>query len=134
MTSELGEIAERYACVVIDDGEKVYQWRRSLEKYSTILGIREIHDFLFVRQPGSNVRLKVRPLCYTGPISDTTFHVKRGYSLSESAIPGDAMSYINSGQIRSLSDTKRTHLQQMYNNFIPQERHLPFLKQYNKHS
>ena len=65
-TTELGKIAEQYAFVVIDEGERVYQWRGSL---------------IFVRQPGSDVKLKVRPLCYTGPISDSSFHVKRGYSL-----------------------------------------------------
>lgn len=122
--TELGKIAEQYAFVVIDEGERVYQWRSSLEKYSTLPGIRDLHDFIFVRQPGSDVKLKVCPLCYTGPISDSSFHVKRSYSLSESAIPSAAMS---SGQIGSLLETKISHLRQMSDSFIPPERHLPLL-------
>ena len=127
MTTELGKIAEQYAFVVIDEGERVYQWRSSLEKYSVLPGIRDLHDYIFVHQPGSDVKLKVRPLCYTGPVNDSSFHVKRGYSLSESAIPSAAMSYTNSGQIRSLSETKISHLRQMSNSFIPPERRLPLL-------
>ena len=125
-TAELGEIAKQYGFVVIDEGERVYLWRESLAKYSSLPGIRDLHDFFFVRQPGSrDVKLKVRPLCYTGPIQDSSFHVKRGYRLSESAIP--SMNYVNGGQIRELSDTKFAHLHQMFTNFIPQERLLPLL-------
>ena len=47
-TEELGEIVGRYASVVIDDGEKVYQWRNALEKYSALPGIRDLHDFISV--------------------------------------------------------------------------------------
>ena len=82
--------------VVIDDGEKVHQWGAVLEKCSALPGIRNLHDFIFVRQPGSDVKLRVHHLCYTGAISDTIFHVKTGYSLSESAILGDTLTYKNS--------------------------------------
>ena len=43
-TQELGEIVKQYAHVVIDEGEKVQQWRDSLDKYSALPGIRELHD------------------------------------------------------------------------------------------
>ena len=86
-TTELGVIAGQYADVVIDEGDLVRPWRDSLAKYSTLPGIREIHDFFFVRNPRCDVKLKVCRLCYTGEIESTSFHVKRGYSLQESSIP-----------------------------------------------
>ena len=86
-TAELGGIARQYADVVIDDGDKVQPWREALMKYSTLPGIRELHDFVFAYNPGCDVRLKVRPLCYTGCLKDSPFHVKRGYRLQESSFP-----------------------------------------------
>ena len=126
-TAELGEIAAKYASVVIDEGEKVFQWREQLVKYSTLPGICDLHDFMFARNPGSNVKLRVRRLCYTGAITESLFHVKRGYTLSESVIPTADMSYKNTEQIKSLSNTKLTHLTQMFDNFIASERRLPLL-------
>lgn len=76
-TAELGGIARQYADVVIDEGDKVQPWREALMKYSTLPGIRELHDFVFARNPGCDVRLKVRPLCYTGCLKESPFHVKR---------------------------------------------------------
>ena len=75
-TTELGVIAGQYADVVIDEGDLVRPWRYSLAKYSTLPGIRELHDFFFVRNPGCDVKLKVRRLCYTGENESTSFHVK----------------------------------------------------------
>jgi len=43
-TAELGGIARQYADVVIDEGDKVQSWREALMKYSTLPGIRELHD------------------------------------------------------------------------------------------
>ena len=48
MTTKVGKITEQYAFVVIDEGERVYQWRSSLEKYSALLGIRDLHDIIFI--------------------------------------------------------------------------------------
>ena len=79
-TQELGEIAEQYAHGVIDDGEKVRSWRDSLDNYSALPGIRDLHDF--VRSPVCDTRMKVHRLCYTGNLENSTFHVKRGYSLN----------------------------------------------------
>ena len=67
-TAELGTVAENYSDAVIDDGSIVYEWRSLLVKYSTLPGIRGLHDFVFVRNLGSDVKLRVRPLCYTGAI------------------------------------------------------------------
>lgn len=85
-TAELGGIARQYA-VVIDEGDKVQPWREALMKNSTLPGISELHDFVFTRNPGCDVRQKVRPLCYTGCLKDSPFHVKRGYRLEESSFP-----------------------------------------------
>ena len=126
-TSELAEVAGQYADVVVDEGERVYKWRSSLVKYSSLPGIRDLHDFIFARNPGMDVRLRVRPLCYTGAIRPTQFHVKRGYTLAESAIPTASLSYRNSGEGRPLTDVKLSHLRQMYDNFISPERHLPIV-------
>lgn len=51
-TTDLGDVARQYGDVVIDEGEKVLQWRSSLAKYSTLPGIHTLHDFVFVH-PGS---------------------------------------------------------------------------------
>lgn len=124
-TEEFDNIAGQY---VIDEGEKVCQWRSSLsEKYSALPGIRSLHDFIFARNPGSHVKLKVHPLCYTGPIEACAFHVNKGHTIVENVIPNSELSYRNAGQIRSLSDTKLTHLRQMFDNFIPRERRMPLL-------
>ena len=123
-TTELGQLAEQYAHVVIDDGEIVQPWRVSLHKYSQLPGIRSLHDFVFVCNPGCDAKMKARSLCYTGQIQDTEFHVKRGHCLQESAIPTD--NYKSRGLIHPISAAKHAHLQQMCNNFIPPERHLPF--------
>ena len=74
-TIELGAIALQYAYTIIDDGELVQPWRSAMVKYTTLPGIRELHDFIFVRNPGSDVKMKARRLCYTGPIQDTGFHI-----------------------------------------------------------
>ena len=90
---ELAEIAGRYAEVVIDDGELVLQWRSVVSlKYSTLPGIRDLHDLIFARNPGSDVRLRVGPLCYAGAIQPSQFRIKRGYSLAQSLVPTASLS------------------------------------------
>ena len=122
-TTELGQIAEQYANVVIDDGERVRPWRASLEKYSQLPGIRALHDFVFARNPGCDVKMKARSLCYTGQLANTEFHVKRGYRLQDCAIPSE--NYKDKHLIRPITTAKHAHLQQMFKNFIPPERHMP---------
>lgn len=121
-TAELGGIAQQNADVVIDKGDKVQPWREALMKNSTLPGISELHDFVFTRNPGCDVRQKVRPLCYTGRLKDSPFHVKRGYRLRESSFPTTC--YKSGGITHELSESKVTHLQQMYDNFIPSDRRL----------
>ena len=90
-------------------------------KYSALPGIRELHDFVFVHNPSNHMK-KVRQLCYTGNLQDSTFHVKQGYSLEDNVIPTDI--YSTTGRTQDLSESKTTHLRQMNNDFIPIERHL----------
>jgi len=91
-------------------------------KYSTLPGIRELHDFVFACIPGCDVRLKVRPLCYTGCLKDSPFHVKRGYRLQESSFPTTC--YNSGGLTREFSESKVAHLCQMYDNFTLSDRRL----------
>ena len=58
-TAELGENAAKYASVVINEGEKVFQWRKQLFKCSSVPCIRDLHDFVFACNSGSNVSLRV---------------------------------------------------------------------------
>ena len=53
----------------------------------TLSGICDLHNFLFVLHPGSDVKLRVCCLCYSGSIHECQFNVKRGYTLAESATP-----------------------------------------------
>ena len=124
-TQELGEIVKEYVHVVINDGEKVRPWRDALGKYSALPGIRELYDFVFVRNPGDHMKMKVRRLCYTGNLQDSGYHVKRGYRLEDSVIPTDT--YSGLGLTHELSESKTNHLRQMNNDFIPSERRLPIV-------
>ena len=42
-----------YAAAVVDDGH-LCDWRNRLTKYSKLLGIRSLHDFLFVKNATNN--------------------------------------------------------------------------------
>ena len=49
-TTDLKELAGRFADVVVDDGEIVVDWRTPLSaKYTKYPGIRSQHDFVFTR-------------------------------------------------------------------------------------
>ena len=128
-TEELGSIASQYATVTIDEGAIVCDWRAVLKKYSKLPGIRKLHDFIFMMNPVTNkVIAKVCDNCFQGRFTDVPIHVLRGRDILENAIPDGANeNYANLGKLRELSDTKCRHLQQMYRDFIPQDRYLPFI-------
>ncbi len=128
-TGELQEIISDYAEVVVDEGSIVCDWRNPMTKYSKLPGIRKLHDFIFVKSPVTNVVVaKVRDDCYTGRFNDATIHVVRGRDISECVIPDRVTgAYANLGLLRPLTDSKLKHLQQMYRDFVPNDRYLPFL-------
>ncbi len=114
---------------VIDDGHLVYDWRSKLTKYTKLPGIRSLHDFVFVKNPADDaVVAKVRKNCFSGTFDNTTMHVANGRNISENCIPSSASDcYAALHKVKSLSDTKLKHLQQMYRDFVPTDRCLPFI-------
>lgn len=125
-TIELKEVISTYANVVIDKGELVCDWRSPLsEKYSKLPGIRSLHDFIYVMHPvTSTVVARMRRLCNTGLFQQSTGHVLTSRSPSDIAIPAVNCCYLTLGKTRALTDSKTKHLQQMYRDFIPPDRHL----------
>ena len=129
-TTELAEIASRYSTVVIDKGDVVRQWRTNLAKYSKFPGIREKHDFLFVKcSVSGKVLAKTCGMCFKGTLENAKMHIVKGYTPEENVIPSREETYENTNRLRQISSTKLGHLQQMYTNFIPQERHDPTIMQ-----
>ena len=128
-TEELKNVIALYADVVVDDGCMVCDWRNAMTKYLKLPGIRSLHDFIFTLNPVTNaVIAKVRKNCSTGTFENAAIHVVNGRDSQEYAIPNQASeNYISLGKVRCLSDSKRKHLEQMSKDFIPTDRHLPFI-------
>jgi hypothetical protein len=89
-TSELCDIPESFASVVVDDGHTVRKWRDALSKYTKLPGVRSLHDFVCVRKPSTgNAHVRVRDVCYEGAIRDSSIKVARGCRPTENVIPGE---------------------------------------------
>ena len=88
-----------------------------------------MHDFVFKKNSVvDRVVAKVRKFCYGGTFEDAKIHVNSGRDTSECAIPDqESYNYKCLGKMRSLSDSKSKHLQQMYKEFISRDRWPPFL-------
>lgn len=127
-TAELknGVIAQ-YADVTEDDGSIVHVWREPVAaKYSKLPGIRSLRDFVFSKHlVTGEVVARTRPLCYTGSFNPASMHVLAGQNPTSNIIP---QMYTKLNQKRDFSEFKRNHLKQMYRDFIPIERWLPFLR------
>lgn len=123
------DIIANYADVTEDDGSIVRVWREPLStKYSKLQGIRSLHDFVFSKHClTGEVVPRVRAQCYTGPFSPALIHILAGKDRSSNIIPDEEQSYIRLNRKRALSESKMAHLTQMYQNFIPSGRWLPFL-------
>lgn len=127
-TNELqNDVVGLYADVTVDDGNLVLAWREAVvSKYSKFPGIRSLHDFLFMKNSVTGrVTAKTRSLCYTG----SSMQILHGRD-TDNIIPNESQSYSSLNKTRSLSKSKVEHLKQMYRDFIPLERHLPFLSEY----
>ena len=128
-TKELRDVISIYADVTVDEGAIVCDWRNAMTKYSKLPGIRSLHDFLFTKHPVTNsVLAKVRKICSVGTFENASIHVAKDRDINECVIPDKGTEcYAKLGKIRSLNDSKRKHLEQMSKDFIPQNRHLPFI-------
>lgn len=124
-TAELSEVISNYGLSTIDTGEIVRPWRDVLAtKHKKIPGIRSLHDFVIIcdsAQPGRVPVLRVREFCYQGTMSVKV----RGTVGSELALPEDTYKSLN--RISTLSETKKGHLKQMCEKFIPRERWMHFV-------
>ena len=132
-TEDLKDVS-RYSDVVVDDGTIVCDWKSTLAKYSKLSGIRSLHDFIFALNTVTNtVVAKVRKNCYTGAFDNATIHMLTRRA-DESSIPDPvAENYTALGKLRSLSDSKLKNLPQMYKDFIPTDRYLPFFTSVTLH-
>lgn len=70
--AELKLIAEQFGVVTLDNRGIVRTWREVGEKYTSLPGIRELHDFVTVAMPPDKVVMKVHARCYAGALRDTT--------------------------------------------------------------
>ena len=58
--SELQALCAQAADTYVEDGHHVLTWRKTLgKKYSDLLGVRKLHDFLIVRQHNREIVMKV---------------------------------------------------------------------------
>ena len=120
---ELVAVMQRHATVIVDSGRIVRHWRECVtKKYSNLPGIRELHDFLALHNPGVNTVMKVRENCYAGVLKTTPMKIKKGFQPDTRVIPTVNDTYFARGNIKVLPETKLAHLKQMCSNFIPAER------------
>ena len=116
---DLSAVVGRHTNVIMDSGRIVRTWREVVsEKYTNLPGIRNLHDFIALCNPGCNSIMKVRGKCYTGELVDTPMRI---VDSSRIALPTISHSYHAQRKVKELSETKKTDLKQMYTNFIPSE-------------
>ena len=110
--------------ILILDMETLANWLSV--KYTKLPGIRDLQDFIIVRNPSTNhSMMSVRRLCYSGAPQLSTIQV-RDHSILVTF--DEEENYLDLGMGRSLSNSKLTSLRHMYENFIPEERLLSVLK------
>ena len=120
---EFLEVMQRHATVMFDNGRIVRCWRETVtQKYSSLPGIRDLHDFLALRNVGENALMKVRSNCYSGTLKSTPMAIRKGMSAADRVLPGLGQSYFAKGMVKQLSESKQSHLNQMCINFIPNDR------------
>lgn len=104
---ELIALMERHASVMFDSGRIVQVWRQTVtKKYSNLPGIRDLHDFLALKNNGENAIMKVRDSYYTGMLKDTPMKITKGMSPSDRALPIVGQSYYALGMVKELSESK----------------------------
>ena len=126
---ELKGLISPYANVLIDERDIVQDWRSlNTTKYSKIPGIRSLHDFMYVPHPvTSAVVARVRKSCHSGPFEHSMTHILKGISAEECIFPDQEHDTYTALGKKSLTESKMNHLQSMYKDFIPPDRHLLFI-------
>ena len=82
-------------------------WRKTVaNKYSNLPGIRELHDFLALRNHGQDAATKVRDNCYTCPLKNTPMKEAKGMKASDMALPGVGQMYYALGMVKELAQSK----------------------------
>ena len=91
-------VGEKHTTVVFHKGSIVQAWRRTIaNKYSNLPGIRELHDFLALRNHGQDSAMKVRDNCYSGPLKYTPMKRVKGMNAIHMALPSIGHSYYAPG-------------------------------------
>ena len=98
------------------------------EEYSSLLGIRNLHDFRAVAVPPNKTVMKVCEKCYSGPLRNSPTRVRKNFVGTDSCIPQDTDTYKARGNLRILTHSKLADLEQMYANFIAEEKWPDFVK------
>ena len=82
-------------------------WRKTVaHKYSNLPGIRELHDFLALRNHGQDAAMKVRGNCYTCPLKNTPMKVAKGMNANDMALPCVGQMYYALGMVKELAQSK----------------------------
>lgn len=100
--AELKLIAEQFGLVTLDNRGIVCTWREVGEKYTSLPGIRELHDFVTVAMPPDKMVMKVHERCYAGALRDTPTKVKNGFCANESSIPRISNTYKARGLVKPI--------------------------------
>ena len=116
---QLVDVVSKHARVVIDTGKIVRSWREVVSaKYTSLPGIRDLHDFLALQDPSDQTVMKVKENCYNGTLRDIPMKIT---DESCTAIPTVNQSYHCLKRVKQLSDNKMKDLKNMCTNFIPSE-------------
>ena len=115
---------------IIVDGDSIMNWRDKVsQKYSKLPGIRELHDFLLVKNPtANNAMMLVREFRQGGAAKPTTLSLNSEVSPDFNSSPGPSETYHQLGKTRVLQYTKLAHIQQMCSGYIAPEIWFEFLK------
>ena len=107
-------------------GNVIYNWREKISaKYSKLPGIRELHDFIIVRPSDTEIAtMLVREWCYGGTPKRSPLKLNSGFTANVNVFPSQSECYDQLKKTRQLTVGKLTHLTQMCQNFIAEERWL----------
>ena len=83
-------------------------WRKTVaNKYSNLPGIRELHDFLALRNHGQDAAMKVRDNCYIRPLKKIPMKVAKGMNASEMALTCVGQMNFALGMVKELAQTSK---------------------------